>query len=155
MIDCAAIGQLSTVEILLVAGCKVNPVDLDVTKETPLDLALAANHITVIELLVRYGGQTFSTLLKQSAILIQKCFRGYIVRKKHPLTKLFTHLHIKRANAAFKIQRAYRKYRNNVKREEKSGAKTEMVENKLQIHYDNNMTLEISMTEDEMMVLLF
>ena len=77
-------GAIDVVQQLLInAGADPNLMEVDGGRLTPLDYAIIGGHQEVAQLLIENGALSISGIQDLAAIVIQKCVRGYLVRKKY------------------------------------------------------------------------
>ena len=74
-------GHVGTVQLLLMAGANPNLLEVDGERLTPLDYAIIGGHQEVAQLLIEQGALSISSIQELAAIMIQKCVRGYLVRR--------------------------------------------------------------------------
>ena len=74
-------GHVDTVQMLLMAGANPNLLEVDGERLTPLDYAIIGGHQEVAQVLIEQGALSISSIQELAAIMIQKCVRGYLVRR--------------------------------------------------------------------------
>ncbi len=78
-----SVGSLEAVQLLLHMGANFNVMEVDGEKLTPLDYAIIGSHQEVAQLLIEQGALSVSSIRELAATMIQRCVRGYLVRKKY------------------------------------------------------------------------
>lgn len=75
-------GHMEAIPLLISAGANPNAMELDGERLTPLDYAIIGGHQDVAQLLIENGALSISSIRELASIMIQKCIRGYLTRKK-------------------------------------------------------------------------
>lgn len=78
---CSA-GHMEAIQLLISAGANVNMMELDGERLTALDYAIIGGHQEVAQLLIENGALSISSIRELAAIMIQKCARGFVARRK-------------------------------------------------------------------------
>ena len=90
---CSA-GHLEAVHLLISAGANVNMMEVDFERLTPLDYAIIGGHQDVAQLLIENGALSISSIKELAAVMIQKCARGFLIRRR--MTPVLLDLRVKR-----------------------------------------------------------
>ncbi len=77
-----SVGHLDTIQQLLSVGANPNLMEADGEKLTPLDYAIIGGHQEAAQLLMESGALSISSIQELAAVQIQKCVRGYLVRRR-------------------------------------------------------------------------
>ena len=80
-----SVGHMDTVQVLLMAGANPNLLELDGERLAPLDYAIIGGHQEVAQVLIEHGALSISSIQELAAVQIQKCVRGYLVRRRQLL----------------------------------------------------------------------
>ena len=75
-------GHMETIQLLIGGGANLNMMEVDGERLTPLDYAIIGGHQEVAQLLIEQGAFSISSIRELAATMIQRCFRGYLVRKR-------------------------------------------------------------------------
>ena len=78
-----SVGHMDVIHLLLTAGANPNVMEVDGGRLTPLDYAIIGGHQEAAQLLIESGGLSISSIQELAANMIQKCVRGFLVRKKY------------------------------------------------------------------------
>lgn len=78
-----SVGHMDVIHLLLTAGANPNVMEVDGGRLTPLDYAIIGGHQEAAQLLIEQGGLSISSIQELAATMIQKCFRGFLTRKKY------------------------------------------------------------------------
>ena len=77
-------GFLDVVQQLLInANADPNLMEVDGGRLTPLDYAIIGGHQDIAQLLIEHGALSISGIQDLAAVVIQKCVRGFLVRRKY------------------------------------------------------------------------
>ena len=78
-----SVGSVDAVELLIgIASTNLNVMEVDGEKLTPLDYSIIGSHQEVAQILIERGALSISSIRELAATMIQRCWRGYWVRKE-------------------------------------------------------------------------
>ncbi len=83
-----SVGHMDTIQQLLSAGANPNLLEVDGERLAPLDYAIIGGHQEAAQVLIEQGALSISSIQQLAAVQIQKCVRGYLVRRRGLLTSL-------------------------------------------------------------------
>ncbi len=83
-----SVGHLDTIQQLLAAGANPNLMEADGERLTSLDYAIIGGHQDAAQVLMETGALSISSIQELAAVQIQKCIRGYLVRRRGLLASL-------------------------------------------------------------------
>jgi len=92
---CAS-GSLDAVKLLVKHNAFLNYVETEGDKLAPLDYAISGEHQDVVQFMIENGAYTITAIQDEAALVIQKTWRGYRLRRSFEEQKEFLILHVKR-----------------------------------------------------------